>query len=62
MGRTLLKGICLSILLYVMVTGVLIGLIKLIGGDIYQIPGYVFWIIGMITGISSAIITEKLNW
>lgn len=62
MSKTLLKGFCLSILLYVIVTGVLIGLVKLSGGDYHQIPGYVFWIVGMITGISSAIITEKLNW
>lgn len=57
----LFRGIALSIVLYVVVTGLLILTVTLCGGDFYTIPGVLFLGIGVCTGIGAGIINEKLD-
>ena len=55
------RGIALSIGLYCVVTGLLILTVILCGGEFHQIPGLVFPLIGICTGIGAGIINEKLD-
>jgi hypothetical protein len=57
----LFRGLALSILLYVVVTALLIGVVMLCGGEFYQIPGILFLGIGVCTGIGASVINEKLD-
>jgi ribose/xylose/arabinose/galactoside ABC-type transport system permease subunit len=59
--KNMLRGIALSIGLYVVVTGMLILTVKLCGGEFYQIPGILFLGIGVCTGIFAGVINEKLD-
>jgi hypothetical protein len=57
----LLRGLALSIVLYVVVTTLLVGVVILCGGEFTQIPGVLFLVIGVCTGIAAGIINEKLD-
>lgn len=57
----LFRGIGLSLLLYVLVTGLLILTVILCGGEFTRIPGGLFLGIGVCTGIGAGIINEKLD-
>ena len=57
----LLRGLALSIILYVVVTVLLIGVVMLCGGEFTRIPGYVFMGVGICTGIGASVINEKLD-
>tara|TARA_R110000868_G_scaffold308542_2_gene570026 strand:+ start:613 stop:786 length:174 start_codon:yes stop_codon:yes gene_type:complete len=57
----MLRGLALSIGLYCVVTGLLIGVVILCGGEFHQIPGFLFLVIGACTGIGASIIDDKLN-
>lgn len=59
--KNMLRGIALSIGLYCVVTGLLILTVILCGGEFYQIPGILFLVIGVCTGIGASIINDKLN-
>lgn len=59
--NSMLRGIALSIVLYLVVTGVLILSVLLCGGEFHQIPGLIFPVIGMCTGIFAGVINEKLD-
>jgi len=59
--ENMLRGIALSILLYVVVTTLLIGVVVLCGGEFNQIPGIVYLPIGIFTGITAGFINEKLD-
>ena len=57
----MLRGLVLSIVLYLVVTGLLIGVVILCGGKFSRIPGLIFPFIGICTGIGAGIINEKLD-
>ena len=59
--NSMLRGLALSIGLYCVVTGLLIGVVILCGGEFHQIPGFLFLVIGACTGIGASIIDDKLN-
>lgn len=59
--NNMFRGIALSIGLYCVVTGLLILTVILCGGEFHQIPGLVFPLIGICTGIGAGIINEKLD-
>ena len=59
--NSMLRGLVLSIMLYCGVTGLLILVVILCGGEFYQIPGLIFPVIGVFTGIGASIINEKLD-
>lgn len=59
--KKMLRGMALSIVLYFVVTALLIGVVMLYGGEFHQIPGILFPVIGIFTGVSAAIISEKLD-
>jgi hypothetical protein len=59
--NSLLRGLVLSIILYVVVTILLIGVVMLCGGEFTRIPGYVFMGVGICTGIGASVINEKLD-
>lgn len=57
----MLRGLALSIMLYCGVTGLLILVVILCGGEFSRIPGLIFPVIGVCTGIGTGIINEKLD-
>jgi len=57
----LLRGLALSIVLYVVVTALLVGVVVLCGGEFSRIPGLIFPVIGVCTGIGASIINDKLD-
>jgi uncharacterized membrane protein len=57
----MLRGLALSIMLYCGVTGLLILVVILCGGEFHQIPVLIFPVIGVCTGIGASIINEKLD-
>jgi hypothetical protein len=57
----LLRVLALSIILYVVVTALLVGVVILCGGDIFKIPALIFPVIGVCTGIAAGIINENLD-
>jgi hypothetical protein len=57
----MLRGLALSIVLYVVVTALLVGVVILCGGEFTQIPGVLFLVIGVCTGIFAGVINEKLD-
>jgi len=59
--NSLLRGLALSIVLYCVVTALLIGVVILCGGEFSRIPGLIFPLIGVCTGIGAGIINEKLD-
>lgn len=59
--KNMLRGLALSIVLYFVVTALLIGVVILCGGEFHQIPGILFLVIGIFTGVSASIINEKLD-
>lgn len=59
--KKMLRGMALSIVLYFVVTALLIGVVMLCGGEFHQIPGILFPVIGIFTGVSASIISEKLD-
>ena len=59
--NSMLRGLALSIVLYVVVTALLVGVVILCGGEFTQIPGVLFPVIGACTGIGASIINEKLD-
>lgn len=61
MEKSLLRGLALSIMLYCGVTGLLILVVILCGGEFSRIPGLIFPVIGVCTGIGTGIINEKLD-
>jgi len=56
-----LRGLGLSIVLYVVVTALLVGAVILCGGEFTQIPGVLFLVIGVCTGIGASIINDKID-
>jgi hypothetical protein len=58
---SMLRGLALSIVLYCVVTGLLILTVILCGGEFHQIPGILFLVIGVCTGIFVGIINEKFR-
>lgn len=61
MKKSVLRGLALSIMLYCGVTSLLILVVILCGGDFYQIPGFLFLVIGACTGVGASIIDDKLD-
>jgi hypothetical protein len=59
--ENMLRGLALSIVLYVVVTALLVGVVILCGGEFTQIPGVLFLVIGVCTGVGASIINEKLD-
>ena len=59
--NSLLRGLALSIVLYVVVTALLVGVVILCGGEFTQIPGVLFLVIGACTGIFAGVINDKLD-
>lgn len=59
--NSVLRGIALTIILYCVVTALLIGVVILCGGEFHQIPGLIFPVIGIFTGVGASIINEKLD-
>jgi hypothetical protein len=59
--NSLLRGLALSIVLYCVVTALLIGVVILCGGEFSRIPGLIFPLIGICTGIGASVINEKLD-
>jgi len=59
--KELLRGLALSIVLYLVVTGLLVGVVILCGGKFSRIPGLIFPVIGIFTGVGASIINEKLD-
>ena len=59
--NSMLRGLALSIVLYVVVTALLVGVVILCGGEFTQIPGVLFLVIGVCTGIFAGVINEKLD-
>lgn len=59
--NSMLRGLALSIGLYLVVTGLLILTVTLCGGEFSQIPGGLYLGIGVCTGIFAGIINEKLD-
>lgn len=57
----ILRGVLLSLGLYLVVTILLISVVILCGGKFNQIPGVLFLGIGVCTGIAAGIINEKLD-
>ena len=59
--NSMLRGLGLSIVLYCVVTALLIGVVIMCGGEFSRIPGLIFPVIGVCTGIGASIINEKLD-
>jgi hypothetical protein len=59
--NSMLRGLALSIVLYCVVTALLIGVVIMCGGEFHRIPGLIFPVIGVCTGIGAGIINEKLD-
>jgi hypothetical protein len=59
--NNMLRGLALSIVLYLVVTTLLIGVVILCGGEFHQIPGILFIGIGLCTGVFAGVINEKLD-
>lgn len=59
--NSFLRGVALSIGLYIVVTALLIGVVMLCGGEFHQIPGILFPVIGVFTAVYASIINEKLD-
>jgi len=59
--NSMLRGLALSIILYCGVTALLILMVILCGGKFSEIPGLIFPVIGVCTGIAAGIINEKLD-
>ena len=59
--NSMLRGLALSVILYLVVTGLLVGVVILCGGEFHQIPGLIFPVIGVFTGVGASIINEKLD-
>ena len=57
----MLRGLALSIMLYCGITGLLILVVILCGGEFHQIPALIFPVIGVCTGIGASIINDKLD-
>ena len=61
MEKSMLRGLALSIMLYCGITGLLILVVILCGGEFSRIPGLIFPVIGVCTGVFAGIINEKLD-
>ena len=59
--ENMFRGLALSIVLYLVVTAVVVGVVRLCGGEFTQIPGVLFLVIGACTGIGASIINDKLD-
>lgn len=59
--NSMLRGVALSIVLYLVVTGLIIFTVILCGGEFHQIPGILFPVIGICTGIFAGVINNELD-